>query len=66
VIGTVLGALFLGVIKNALPVIGISPFAQMAISGIVIVLAVVFNARAEARKGRIILRDRTAGKEATA
>ncbi|NKN39317.1 ABC transporter permease [Agrobacterium sp. a22-2] len=60
VIGTVLGALFLGVIKNALPVIGISPFAQMAISGVVIVLAVVFNARAERKKGRIILRDRAA------
>lgn len=60
VIGTVLGALFLGVIKNALPVIGISPFAQMAISGVVIVLAVVFNARAEKKKGRIILRDRAA------
>jgi rhamnose transport system permease protein len=58
--GAVLGALFLGVIKNALPVIGISPFAQMAISGIVIVLAVVFNARAERRAGRIILRDRGA------
>jgi rhamnose transport system permease protein len=56
----VLGALFLGVIKNALPVIGISPFAQMAISGVVIVLAVVFNARAERRAGRIILRDRGA------
>ncbi len=69
VLGAVLGALFLGVIKNALPVIGISPFAQMAISGIVIVLAVVFNARAEARKGRIILRDRAAtehSKEAAA
>ncbi|MCA1970327.1 MAG: ABC transporter permease, partial [Rhizobium sp.] len=36
------------------------PFAQMAISGVVIVLAVVFNARAEAKKGRIILRDRAA------
>jgi len=60
VAGAVLGALFLGVIKNALPVIGISPFAQMAISGIVIVLAVVFNARAERRSGRIILRDRGA------
>ncbi|WP_113448002.1 ABC transporter permease [Rhizobium cremeum] len=60
VVGTVLGALFLGVIKNALPVIGISPFAQMAISGIVIVLAVVFNARAERKRGRIILRDRAA------
>jgi rhamnose transport system permease protein len=54
------------VIKNALPVIGISPFAQMAISGIVIVLAVVFNARAERKKGRIILRDRAAKTEVTA
>ena len=66
VIGTVLGALFLGVIKNALPVIGISPFAQMAISGIVIVLAVVFNARAERKKGRIILRDRAPVTEVSA
>lgn len=60
VAGAVLGALFLGVIKNALPVIGISPFAQMAISGVVIVLAVVFNARAEKKAGRIILRNRAA------
>jgi len=60
VAGAVLGALFLGVIKNALPVIGISPFAQMAISGVVIVLAVVFNARAERRAGRIILRNKAA------
>jgi len=60
VAGTVLGALFLGVIKNALPVIGISPFTQMAISGTVIILAVVFNARRERNRGRIILRDRAA------
>ncbi|MGO4568332.1 ABC transporter permease [Rhizobium sp. 2YAF20] len=70
VAGTVLGALFLGVIKNALPVIGISPFTQMAISGTVIILAVVFNARREKNRGRIILRDQAAketiGKEATA
>ncbi|PRD43840.1 branched-chain amino acid ABC transporter permease [Phyllobacterium phragmitis] len=68
VIGTVLGALFLGVIKNALPVIDISPFWQMAISGAVIILAVIFNARAEKRRGRIILRDKAAKtyQEATA
>jgi rhamnose transport system permease protein len=60
VAGTVLGALFLGVIKNALPVIGISPFTQMAISGTVIILAVVFNARRERNRGRIILRDQAA------
>lgn len=64
VAGTVLGALFLGVIKNALPVIGISPFAQMSISGIVIVLAVVFNARSERKKGRIILRNTAADHKA--
>lgn len=56
VAGTVLGALFLGIIKNALPVIDISPFAQMAISGTVIIVAVAVNARAEKRKGRVILR----------
>ena len=51
-----LGSLFLGVIKNALPVINVSPFWQLAISGTVIIIAVAFNARAEARKGRVILR----------
>ncbi|WP_181703920.1 ABC transporter permease [Chthonobacter albigriseus] len=54
--GAVLGALFLGLIKNALPVIGVSPFWQMAISGAIIIAAVFINARAERRKGRIILR----------
>jgi rhamnose transport system permease protein len=56
VAGAVLGALFLGVIKNALPVIDISPFWQLAISGLAIILAVAFNARAERRKGRVILK----------
>lgn len=56
VAGAVLGALFLGVIKNALPVINISPFAQLAISGTVIIIAVAVNARAERRKGRVILK----------
>lgn len=60
VAGAVLGALFLGIIKNALPVINISPFWQMAISGSVIILAVIFNARQEKRSGRIILRDKAA------
>lgn len=54
--GVVLGALFLGIIKNALPVIGISPFWQMAISGAIIITAVVINARGERVKGRVILR----------
>lgn len=54
--GAVLGALFLGIIANALPVINISPFWQMAISGSAIILAVVLNARGERRQGRIILK----------
>ena len=54
--GAVLGALFLGIISNALPVINISPFWQMAISGSAIILAVVLNARGERRQGRIILK----------
>lgn len=56
VAGAVLGALFLGVIKNALPVINISPFWQQAISGSAIIIAVIFNARSERRVGRIILK----------
>ncbi len=56
VAGAVLGALFLGIVNNALPVINISPFWQMAISGSAILLAVVFNARGERRRGRIILK----------
>ncbi|MFK5980465.1 MAG: ABC transporter permease [Rhizobiaceae bacterium] len=59
-VGTVgsalLGALFLGVTNSALPVINISPFWQMAISGAAIILAVIFNSRGLANKGRIILR----------
>jgi rhamnose transport system permease protein len=54
--GAVLGALFLGVIKNALPVINISPFWQLAISGAAILIAVVLNSRANRTRGRIILK----------
>jgi len=57
VLGCLCGALFLGVINNALPVIGVSPFWQMAISGAVIVIAVLLNERGNKRKGRLILRD---------
>jgi rhamnose transport system permease protein len=56
VAGAVLGALFLGVIKNALPVVNISPFWQLAISGSAIIIAVAANARAEGKARRIILR----------
>jgi rhamnose transport system permease protein len=55
VAGVLIGCLFLGIIKNALPLIGISPFWQMAVSGVVITLAVVLNARREQSGGRQIL-----------
>lgn len=56
VAGCVMGALFLGIVKNALPVVGISPFWQMAISGSAILIAIAFNARNQGPKGRLILR----------
>ncbi|MGH6925832.1 MAG: ABC transporter permease [Propylenella sp.] len=59
--GVVLGALFIGVINNALPVIHISPFWQNAISGAAIIAAVVINARQERRGGRLILRESHVG-----
>jgi rhamnose transport system permease protein len=54
--GAVLGAIFLGVVKNALPVVNISPFWQLAISGSAILIAVAFNARSGRNKGRVILK----------
>ena len=60
VAGAVLGALFLGIIGSALPVINVSPFWQLAISGAAIILAVVLNARGEKRQGRIILKQAAA------
>lgn len=54
--GALLGALFLGIVKNALPVINISPFWQLAISGSAIIIAVAFNATSNRTKGRVILK----------
>ncbi|MGA0540530.1 ABC transporter permease [Neotabrizicola sp. VNH66] len=56
VAGAVMGALFLGIIKNALPVVGISPFWQLAISGSAILIAIAVNARGQGAKGRLILK----------
>lgn len=56
VAGALLGALFLGIIKNALPVIGVSPFWQMAISGSAILIAIAVNMRGSRSRGRIILK----------
>jgi rhamnose transport system permease protein len=53
--GTMLGAMFFGLIVNALPVMQVTPFWQMAISGAVILAAVIINARSEKRGGKLIL-----------
>ncbi|WP_343732872.1 ABC transporter permease [Duganella sp.] len=55
VAGAVLGALFLAVIGNALPVVKVSPFWQSALTGIVILTAVLINARNGKQNGRQIL-----------
>lgn len=55
VAGAVLGGLFLAVIGNALPVVKVSPFWQSALTGIVILAAVLINARNGKQGGRQIL-----------
>jgi rhamnose transport system permease protein len=53
--GVLLGAAFLVIIFNALPIINVSPFWQMAISGAVVLAAVILNSRSERTQGKVIL-----------
>jgi rhamnose transport system permease protein len=46
-VGVLIGCLFLGSIKNALPLAGVSPFWQMGVSGLIITIAAVLNARTD-------------------
>jgi rhamnose transport system permease protein len=55
VLGCLLGAVFLVIIFNALPIINVSPFWQMGITGAVILAAVVINSRSERSSGKVIL-----------
>ena len=55
VLGAMLGALFLSVIGNALPVLQVSPFWQSALTGLVILVAVLVNARGAKHRSRQIL-----------
>jgi rhamnose transport system permease protein len=43
VIGVLLGAIFLGMMDNALPLINVSPFWQHGLEGLIILIAVIFN-----------------------
>jgi rhamnose transport system permease protein len=61
--GAVLGALFLTVIGNALPVLQVSPFWQSALTGLVILIAVLINARGAGPRSRQILPLHGAGRK---
>jgi rhamnose transport system permease protein len=54
-IGVVLGALFLGLLYNALTVINLSPFYQMALQGIAILTAIVANTVVDRRNQQKML-----------
>jgi rhamnose transport system permease protein len=60
VAGATLGAIFFGVVRNALPVVYISPFWQLAVSGAAILLAVIINSSREKQAGRLILKSAAA------
>ncbi|AZO93463.1 ribose ABC transporter permease [Halocella sp. SP3-1] len=45
IIGTLLGALILGVLNNGLNLMGISPYTQRVVKGLIIVIAVYFSSR---------------------
>ncbi|MES2898198.1 MAG: ABC transporter permease [Pseudomonadota bacterium] len=53
--GALLGAMFLAVINNALPIVKVSPFWQSALTGFVILTAVLINARGDEKGSRQIL-----------
>jgi rhamnose transport system permease protein len=55
VLGCVLGALLIGLIRNALPAVDISQFWQLAISGAIILLAIIINTKTEQRKEKTIM-----------
>ncbi len=56
--GVVLGALFLGIINNALPVVNISPFLQMFIQGVVVLAAMFINTLMEKRQEKAAVKRR--------
>ncbi len=55
IIGVVLGALFLGLLYNALTVVNLSPFYQMAIQGIAILVAIIANTVVDRKNRRKML-----------
>ncbi|MBE3127815.1 MAG: ABC transporter permease [Candidatus Atribacteria bacterium] len=59
IIGVVLGAFFLGIVYNALTMINVSPFWQMAIQGFIILFAIIINTFMDKRNQQLMLRKRS-------
>lgn len=59
IIGVVLGAFFMGIVYNALTMINISPFWQMAIQGFIILFAIIINTVMDKRNQQLMLRKRS-------
>jgi len=45
IFGTVVGVLLIGVINNGLDLMNVSPFMQMVVKGVIIVLAIIMDER---------------------
>ena len=57
--GVIIGALFLGIINNALPVVNFSPFYQMFIQGAIVLAAMFLNTMMDNRKEKQLLKGRS-------
>ncbi len=57
--GLILGTVMFGILANALPLINVSPFWQMAIQGVVVLAAVLTNVMVRRNSERNALRRRT-------
>lgn len=57
-LGVVLGVLFLGIINNALTQVKVSPFWQMALQGLIILVAVIVNTVMEKRTQELVIKRR--------
>lgn len=58
--GVILGALFIGIINNALPVVNLSPFYQLLIQGTIMLFAMLINTLSEKRREKKLLQERLA------
>ena len=56
--GVILGALFIGIINNALPVINLSPFFQLLIQGAIVLFAMLINTISSRRREKKLLQER--------